>query len=44
MLDVGASFGSFLDALVMFLNEFLNGLFGFLTDLLGGVSVQFPMA
>lgn len=42
MLELGGSFETFMQALVAFLNQFLSGLFEWLTSLLGGINVNFP--
>jgi len=42
MLHIGDSLGAFLDALFAFLNDLLNGLFGFLAALISGIQVNFP--
>jgi hypothetical protein len=40
MLDFGGSFHTFFDALFNFLNTFLSGVFGWLTDLINGINVN----
>jgi hypothetical protein len=42
MLNFGASLDSFLNSFFGFLNGWLDGLFLFLADLFGGLSVIFP--
>ena len=42
MFNFGGAFDSFLVSLFTFLNELLNGLFGWLTTFFGGLDVDFP--
>lgn len=41
MLNLGGSFSGFLDALFAFLNELLGGIFNFLIALLNGINISF---
>jgi len=41
MLDSGGSLDNFLDALFTFVNEVLNGVFGWLADFFGGMTITF---
>ena len=41
MLNFGGSLDNFLDALFTFVNELLNGMFGWLADFFGGISITF---
>ena len=40
MLNFGESLDSFLAALFTFVNELLNGVFGWLTDLFNGINLR----
>ncbi len=41
MLDFGGSLNNFLDAVFTFVNELLNGVFGWLADFFGGIMITF---
>ena len=41
MLDFGGSLDNFLDAVLTFVNEVLNGVFGWLADFFNGITVTF---
>jgi hypothetical protein len=41
MLSFGESLDSFLAALFTFVNELLNGVFGWLTDFFNGITITF---
>jgi len=42
MFNFGATLNDFMLSLFTFLNELLNGLFGWLTAFFGGLNVAFP--
>jgi hypothetical protein len=42
MFDFGDAFNEFLASLFTFLNELFNGLFGWLANFFGGLSIDFP--
>ncbi len=41
MLDFGGSLDNFLDAVFTFVNEVLNGVFGWLADFFAGFTITF---
>ncbi len=41
MLDFDGSLNNFLDALYSFVNELLNGVFGWLADFFAGITISF---
>lgn len=44
MIDLNGNFSMFVDSLFDLVNTFLGGMFGWLTDLISGITFLFPYA